>query len=110
MAFLGTIIFSSMGMAEGKVAVTIKTFVRAETDTAIKNVVGLNTFFHLRGLTPNLQAGCDPDEPIHTLLFCCPGSDQTCNRDHAETRRPLPESARHRPGSLLLRKNQTGQV
>jgi hypothetical protein len=55
MVFLVTIIFPSMGMADGKVPITIKTFVRAETDTAIKNVVGiagLNTFFHLRGLTP----------------------------------------------------------
>jgi hypothetical protein len=50
-----SIIFSCMVMADDKVPVTVKTFVRAETDTAIKKVVGiagLNTFFHLRGLTP----------------------------------------------------------
>lgn len=55
MVFLVTIIFPCMGMADTKEPVTVKTFVRAETDTAIKNVVGiagLNTFFHLRGLVP----------------------------------------------------------
>lgn len=50
-----SIIFPCLVMADGKEPVTIDTFVRAETDAAIKNVVGiagLNTFFHLRGLVP----------------------------------------------------------
>jgi hypothetical protein len=50
-----TIMFPCMGKAENTVPVTIDTFVRAETDTTIKKMVGiagLNTFFHLRGLAP----------------------------------------------------------
>ena len=50
-----TIIFPCMGKAENTVPVTIDTFVRAETDTTIKKIVGiagLNTFFHFRGLVP----------------------------------------------------------
>ena len=50
-----TIMFPCMGKAENTVPVTIDTFVRAETDTTIKKIVGiagLNTFFHLRGLVP----------------------------------------------------------
>lgn len=54
MAIVVTII-PNTGMADGKEPVTVKTFVRAETDTAIKKVVGtagVNTFFHIRGLVP----------------------------------------------------------
>jgi len=55
MGILVIIIFPASVMADGKVPVTVKTFVRAETDAAIKNITGmagLNTFFHLRGLAP----------------------------------------------------------
>ena len=116
-----TIIFPCMGKAENTVPVTIDTFVRAETDTTIKKMVGiagLNTFFHLRGLVPiDMQevirmnrdtlyssAVLDLSKPATVVMPETSGryqSLQVLNQDHYSF-------AKTQPGMYTLTKEEVG--